>query len=265
MNFGLSKPVIAKRNNDGTYSDGFLCGKAINTTVSPAYNEGSVYGDNALVINRKKFKNAAVTLGTTSLPAAAASTMFGHTIDATGAEVRNIADEANEVGYGFVSEEVNESSLTVYIGCVLLRVLFAEAENSYKTEGDSIEFSTPNLNGTAMGDSSGNWLKRKPFSTEAEAYDYIQGILGVTDKCVNPTVSVPGGTYAAAQSVVLSCTDGGSVWYTLDGTTPSATNGTKYVTTPISITARKMLKAINVKTGKADSDVVSMEYIISGS
>ncbi len=37
--------------------------------------------DKAIIYGTGTFKNAAVTLGTTSLPAAAASTMFGQTIE----------------------------------------------------------------------------------------------------------------------------------------------------------------------------------------
>lgn len=262
MNFGLSKPVIAKLNSDGSYSNGFKCGEAMTTNVVPSYNEGSVYGDNKMVLSRKKFKSAAVNVGVTRLPLQASNTVFGHTINESGEEVKNTADEANEVGYGFVSEEVAEDGSTVYVGCVLLRVIFAEADNNYKTEGESIEFQTPTLNGTAMGDASGNWLKRKPFNTEAEAYAYIQGILGVTEKCATPVASVPGGTYASAQSVTLSSSDGGSIYYTTDGTTPSKTNGTKY-TSAIAVSSRTMLRAVNTATGKLDSEIISMEYIIS--
>lgn len=66
--FGLSNPYIAKYLSDGNYTEGFKCGNAVSTSVTPAYNEGSVFGDNKQTEYLKEFKNAAVEAGVTSLP-----------------------------------------------------------------------------------------------------------------------------------------------------------------------------------------------------
>ena len=52
-----------------------------------------------------------------------------------------------------------------------------------------------------------------------------------------PVASVPAGTYAVAQSVTLTAGVGETIYYTTDGTTPSATNGTVY-TVPISLSVQ---------------------------
>lgn len=263
MKFGLSRPVIARRTGKKTYADGFVCGEAMTTSVNPQYAESTVYGDNRAVSNKKKFKNAAVAMGTTRLPLPACSTMFGHKVDAeTGAVTYNAGDEANYVGYGFISKE-DVDGVTKYIGCVLYKVMFSEGENSYETEGENINFKTPSVSGMAMPEDDGDWKDVMPFDTEDEAYEWIKGVLGLTDKCVTPVVSVTAGTYDAAQSVTLTASDGGSIYYTTDGTTPSKDNGTKATTAAISITKRTMLKAVNTATGKADSDILSAEYIIN--
>ncbi len=262
MKFGLSRPVIAKRTGAKTYTGGFVCGEAMTTSVNPQYAEGALYGDNKLVKSRKKFKNAAVSMGTTKLPRVAESVMFGHNISAeTGAVTYNANDEANEVGYGFISKEEIEGVIK-YIGCVVYRVIFSEGENAYETEGENIAFKTPTVSGTAMPEDNGDWRDTKPFDTEEEAYTWIKQVLGIEEKCVTPAVSVPAGIYEAAQSVTLSVTDGGTIYYTTDGTTPSASNGTKATTAAISIAKTTMLRAVNTASGKASSDILSAEYVI---
>lgn len=103
--FGLSNPYIAKLNSDGTYSDGFKCSEAVSTAVTPAFNEGALYGDNKLVEYIKEFKNAAVEAGVTSLPIVAANILFGHKVTENSI-IYNVDDAANYVGYGFISTEL---------------------------------------------------------------------------------------------------------------------------------------------------------------
>ena len=57
--FGLRYPVIAKYDrSSGTYSDGFVCGKAVSLEVTPNYSEGSLYGDDEQAEYEKAFTNA---------------------------------------------------------------------------------------------------------------------------------------------------------------------------------------------------------------
>lgn len=82
-------------------------------------------------------------------------------------------------------------------------------------------------------------------------------------KVETPTFSVPGGEYSAAQSVTISCaTSGASIYYTLDGSTPttSSTLYTAAVTIPKG--AETTLKAIAVKDGMSPSAVATATYDI---
>jgi hypothetical protein len=81
-------------------------------------------------------------------------------------------------------------------------------------------------------------------------------------KCTKPAANVAAGTYATTQSVTLTAGAGETIYYTTDGTTPSATNGTEY-TTPVSIAATCALRAIAIKALQNNSDVATYEYIIS--
>lgn len=263
-NFGLSKPWIAKLDAaTGTYSGGFKCGMAVNTSISPSYNEASMFADNQEREHVKEFKNAAVSLGTDRLPVQASKTVFGHTVNADGEENNNVSDEPNYVGYGFVTCEKLDGK-TKYRACILLKVLFSEGEESYETKGESIVFKAPTISGIAMADSNGNWRRKSPyFNTEEEADLWIQKQLNVVAVCAAPVASVDGGSYTEEQIVILtSATAGAKIKYTTDGTTPTAENGEEY-SAPITIASNTGLRAFAYKDGMADSEMITKEYFIT--
>ena len=79
----------------------------------------------------------------------------------------------------------------------------------------------------------------------------------------NPVFSLASGTYSGSQSVTLStATSGASIYYTTDGSTPSATNGTLY-TGAITVDETTTIKAIAVAPAKDDSEVVTATYTIT--
>ena len=178
--YGLSHPIIAKLDAaTGTYKNGFQCGKAVETTVTANYNEASLYGDNELAEYAKVFKDADITAGVTTLPLQALEIMFGHKVDVDKKSVEfGTGDIANDVGYGFyASESIN--GITSYIACFLPKVKFTEAEESYTTRGDSIEFKTPSVSGKAAPDVNGNWKYKQTFETEEEAIDWLKTKAGI--------------------------------------------------------------------------------------
>ena len=74
-----------------------------------------------------------------------------------------------------------------------------------------------------------------------------------------PVISLASGNYFEAQNVTISCeTDGATIYYTIDGTEPSATNGTQY-TASFTINSSATLKAIAIK-GDDASAVASATY-----
>jgi beta-glucanase (GH16 family) len=78
-----------------------------------------------------------------------------------------------------------------------------------------------------------------------------------------PTFSPGGGTYANAQSVTItSATNGASIRYTTDGSTPTETAGTIY-SGPVNIGSTATLKAIAYESGFTDSNAASTNYTIS--
>ena len=74
---------------------------------------------------------------------------------------------------------------------------------------------------------------------------------------------VPGaGTYYEAQNVTITCeTEGATIYYTLDGTDPTA-NSTVY-TAAIAIAETTTVKAFAAKEGMLDSEIATAEFVIT--
>lgn len=261
--YGLSNPWMARLNEgDGTYKDGFKCGEAVGTTVTPSFSEASLYGDNKQTEAIKRFKNAAVAATVTRMPLIAKKTLFGHEVEeAVNEETSKSGDAANYVGYGFISAEYVKGSQT-FIACFLPKVIFSEGEESYETQGDSIVFKTPVLAGLAIADDNGMWREKKVCNTEEEADKWLQMKINKIPQCDTPVASITSGVYSTAQSVTLTATmQGVTIKYTTDGTTPSVTNGTLY-NKAIAIAATTGLRAIAYKANCLNSDIKTEEYFI---
>ena len=85
----------------------------------------------------------------------------------------------------------------------------------------------------------------------------------VKETVATPEFSVASGAVDSGTSVTITCsTDGAKIYYTKDGTEPTASS-TEY-TVAISVTPPMTLKAIAVKDGMNDSAVASASYTIKG-
>ena len=79
-----------------------------------------------------------------------------------------------------------------------------------------------------------------------------------------PVLSVMTGTYTTALSVTISDTSSGvAVYYTLDGSTPSALHGTLYNGTAIAVASTETLKAIAIGSGFNNSSIAAAAYTIN--
>lgn len=84
-----------------------------------------------------------------------------------------------------------------------------------------------------------------------------------TPTCAIPTFTPASGIYTSIQNVTLSSeTDGATIYYTTDGTTPTASSSVYSSAIPVSSTTT--VKALAVKDGMNNSDVASATYAILG-
>ena len=104
------------------------------------------------------------------------------------------------------------------------------------------------------------------YSTEADynaAIEFVENIgksSTPADKTQAPTFSVPAGQVIAGTTVELACaTQGATIYYTTDGSTPTL-ESTQYTAAIPVPEAGVTIKAIAVKLGLATSDVASATY-----
>lgn len=81
-------------------------------------------------------------------------------------------------------------------------------------------------------------------------------------KVATPTATPAAGEVASGTTVALSTTtEGADIYYTTNGDTPTA-ESTKY-TAAIEITEAVTIKAIGIKSGMTNSDVMTAAYTVS--
>jgi predicted small lipoprotein YifL len=84
------------------------------------------------------------------------------------------------------------------------------------------------------------------------------------DKVAMPAANPPAGQVAGGTSVTLRCgTPGATIHYTTDGSAPTANSAEYFSSAPIPINAATTVKAIAVKPGMADSDIMTAAYTVA--
>lgn len=192
---GLSKPyyaIYAEAGGVVSYSDGAVMGKATEANISIETTEdNNLYGDNGLAETDRRFANGTLTLSTTDLSQEVSKAILGLTEQAitgidgvTDTSVKELVYDDTQVtpylGVGFIiKKKVN--GVYKWRGVVLPKVMFSVPEDAATTQGESIEWQTPELTGTIMRDDSAThvWKKEATFTTEAQAEAYIKTRLGI--------------------------------------------------------------------------------------
>ena len=192
---GLSKPyyaIYAEAGGVGSYSDGAVMGKATEANISIETTEdNNLYGDNGLAETDRRFANGTLTLSTTDLSQEVSKAILGLTEQAitgidgvTDTSVKELVYDDAQVtpylGVGFIIKKKVNGAYK-WRGVVLPKVMFSVPEDAATTQGESIEWQTPELTGTIMRDDSAThvWKKEATFTTEAQAEAYIKARLGI--------------------------------------------------------------------------------------
>lgn len=146
-----------------------------------------------------------------------------------------------------------------------------------KKVGDDVNWNTNYLFGPV---SSGDWWLTEEsvdtdFALDSTAYHVVKMHHGTYTITLNaatnvmrivadvhaPVFSLAEGRYYEAQTLEMTCdTEGAHIYYTTDGSTPSATNGTLY-TGAITVDATMTVKAVAI-FGNITSPVTTVDYTI---
>ena len=160
---------------DGTPSfDGAKSfGKAVNCNVSISNNSAALYADDALAESDTSFQNGTVTLGVDDDREATFAEVLGHSVTEEGEVIRNANDVAPWVGLARIIVKM-VSNVRLYKVEVLYKVKFSEPSQEDQTKGETVEFSTPSIEGSVATLANGDWSTTKTFPTKEAAIEFIQ-------------------------------------------------------------------------------------------
>ena len=179
---GLSNLIWAKLTEaqDGTptYENPKSLGKAVSANVSISNNSASLYADNVLAESDTSFQTGTITCGVDEDADAVFAELLGHNIDEeTGVVTKNSDDAPIWVGLGRIITKM-VAGVLYYKAEVLYKVKFAEPSQDDTTKGESVEFATPEIEGTIATLGNGNWCTSKTCATKADALAFINTTLG---------------------------------------------------------------------------------------
>ncbi len=176
---GLSNLIWSKLTEatDGTptYDGAKSLGKAVSANVSISNNSATLYADNVLAESDTSFQTGTITCGVDNDLDATFAELLGHTITEGGTVTKNAEDTPIWVGLGRIVTKM-VSGVYYYKAEVLYKVKFAEPSQDDTTKGESVEFSTPEIEGTIATLANGNWCTSQTFTTKDDALEFIQDI-----------------------------------------------------------------------------------------
>lgn len=177
-NFWYAKLTEAQ-DGTPTYGGALNLGKAVSCSVSISNNSATLYADDSLAESDTSFQSGTVTLGVDDDREATFADLLGHTVTEEGEVISNANDIAPWVGLARIIVKLVEN-VRIYKVVILNKVKFAEPSDDDNTKGESVEFSTPSIEGTVATLANGDWKDVKTFSTKDEALAFIMSVFGAT-------------------------------------------------------------------------------------
>ena len=193
---GVSKPYVAKYSNTNTtvsYTSGQILDKMTEIDISiNSAEDNNFYADNSIAESDSSFSGGSVTINTADLGPEATALVLGIT-PVPIADISGVTDEdVNELifdddqrspylGFGcIIKKRVN--NVDQWRAIILTKIMLAVPNDAATTQGETIEWQTPQLTGTIMRDDSAKhaWKREATFTTEAQAEAYIKARLSIT-------------------------------------------------------------------------------------
>ena len=147
-----------------TYGEPVFLAKAISAGLSVELAEAVLYADDAADEVVREFKNAKLSLGVKDLGAQPAAKLTGARVDNKGALVSASEDGGDYVAVGFRAK-LSTGKYRLYW---LYRVKFALPSVNLQTKGDSINFQTPTIEGTALRRNKPDAQGKHPWMTSLD-------------------------------------------------------------------------------------------------
>ena len=209
-----------------TYDGAKNLGKAVSCSVSITNNEAKLYGDDTLAESDTSFSSGTITLGVTDDDETIFAPLLGHSIDASGEVIKASTDSAPYVGVGRIVTKMVNGAYKYKVE-FLHKCKFSEPSKDENTKGESIEFSTPSVEGViaSLGDINGTWSKSMTFNTKSDALTYLKNLMAASGTTYRVTYDLMGGTGSVDDETV----NAGSSVTLEDGTNITAPSGKVFV------------------------------------
>ncbi len=168
---GLDKLYYAKITEDENgleiYGSPIPLAKAMTAELSVELAEATLYADDGAAEVVKEFQSGTLSLGIADIGARVAEDLTGAVIDGNKVLISTSEDNGGCVAVGFRAKKSNGK----YRYFWLYRVKFGIPATNLTTKGESIEFSTPTIEGTVMRRNKPDILGKHPWKAEVNEDD----------------------------------------------------------------------------------------------
>lgn len=159
--------ITEDKDGNETYATPVKLAKAMTAELSIELAEETLYADDAAAEVVKEFQSGTLSLGIDGIGLTVAEVLTGAKIDDNNVLVSTSDDASLPVAIGFRAKKANGK----YRYFWLYRVKFGIPETNLTTKGDSIEFSTPTIEGTVMRRNKADTKGNHPWKVEVNEDD----------------------------------------------------------------------------------------------
>lgn len=177
---GLKYPVCALYSDaSGSvgYSNGMIIGKAMSAAIAWTKNNVKLYADDGVDDTDQSISGGTITFGLNELIYEVQAMILGHELN-NGELIVNESDIAPYVGFGFYGK-VKRNGAFKYRAVWLKKVQFGEPNDDTNTQGETMAFQTPSIEGSIMKDVNGDFKQEKVFDNEQDAKAYLNSKAGL--------------------------------------------------------------------------------------
>lgn len=200
---GMKYPVAAPWKEDGTYGEGFRIGMAIKFSGTSNKNDVTLYADDGVAETDKSIKDYGVSLNVDDIALKVQADLLGHGyVPASEPEEGEAVPESMDVGsedvapymgVGFYKRR-KKNNVTTFTVIWLYKTQFSEPNEEAESKGESPNFQTPTIEGTAYptpvadagGEEKMKVVKKLVFKREADAVAWLNKMANIGQKPAEP-------------------------------------------------------------------------------
>lgn len=201
---GVSKPYVAQylsTNGVISYSRGQKLARAVEFSADIESAENNdLYSDNGISESDRSFSSGTLTITTDDLEQQASALIMGlspHKLSLNGEEVDELVYDNQSLppylGLGIIIKKQKNNQIR-WRAIVYPKIMFSIPSDSATTQGETIEWQTPELSASILRDDSESqrWKREATFSSEVQAERYIRKLLNVPELGVLTLTSTAG-------------------------------------------------------------------------